>query len=108
MKKNFTKLLCLSIAMILFLTGCGQFADGGGSVWQGGLWVIPTLTLAGAAWFGYRTYVIHYGGSNIIEAGAVTDKEGGNIPIYQLGQFWYSVTLFVATLIIIFMVNSDK
>ena len=109
MKKINKSIVAFLIATLFFLTGCSQFADGGGSIWQGGLWILPTLTAIGAGIFGYQAYKGSKSGSKIIDAsGAITDKEGGNVPIYKFGQFWFSVGLTVATIIIILMVNSDK
>lgn len=93
--------------MALFLVGCSKYPDGT-SVYQGGLWIVPALTLAGAALFGYQAYKGSISGSKIIENGSVTPKEGGNVPIWKFGQFWFSVALAVATIIILFMINGDK
>lgn len=103
------KAIWTAFVLTLLLTGCGQFADGGGSVWQGGLWIIPTVTGLGAAWFWYVTIRAHFSGSNKINAaGFVTNEEGGRMPLYQIGQFWYAVGLTIATIVIIIMVNADK
>ena len=100
--KNLIAILTLSV-----LAGCSKFSDGT-SVFQGGLWLVPTLTALGAAIFGYQAYKGSKSGSNLIEAGATTPKEGGNVPIWKFGQFWFSVTLIVATLIILVAINGDK
>jgi len=102
------KKLLAFISVLLFMTSCSKFHDGGGSVWQGGLWILPILTTLGAAFFGYKAYKSSKGGSNVIEGGAITNKEGGNVPIWQLGYFYFAVGLLIATIVIVIMVNGDK
>ena len=94
--------------LALFLTGCGQFADGGGSVWQGGLWIIPTVTGLGALWFWYVTIRAQKSGSYKIVDGKITKEDGGKMKLWEIGQFWFAVGLTIATIAIIIMVNSDK
>lgn len=92
----------------IFLMSCGHYTDGT-SVWAGGLWIIPLVTIIGSAIFFYKAYRSSKSGSNkILPNGGISNEEGGNVPIYQLGFFWFSVILAVATGIIIWMVNSDK
>ena len=109
MKKVFKPILAFLIASVLLLTGCTDFADTPGkSIWSEGLWILPWLTGIGSTIFFYVAYKGSKSGSNIIENGGVTDKEGGNVPIYQFGQFWFGVGLAVATIFIIWNVLSNR
>lgn len=102
---KFLSVLMIVIASIL-LTGCAQFSDGS-SVWQDFMWVIPTMTGIGAVIFGVLAYKSSKSNSkwnpNLGRTG-----DAGNVPIYKLGYFVFSMILVVATIIIIFMVTGDK
>lgn len=98
MKKMFKSLSAFLICSLFLLTGCAQFADGGGSVWQGGLGILPVLTFVGAAIFGYQAYKGSKSGSNT----------GENVPIWKFGQFYFSIGLLIATIFIIWNVISNK
>lgn len=104
------KSLLLIASMFLFLlTGCTHYADGT-SVWSGGLFILPLLTVIGAAIFGYQAYKAHNSGftqqvkdfnaeGKLIGVRTVEGDE--KIPYYKIGQFWFSVALVVATIIIV-------
>lgn len=55
--KKVKQLLGLTLISTL-LTGCAHFPDyaGGGSVWQGWLWVVPTLPAIGSAIYFVSAY----------------------------------------------------
>ena len=103
----------LAFALVVFtLASCGKFHDDGTSVWQGMLWVIPAITLIGSAIFFYKSYQSYKSGTVVQKS----REEGGGFrydkdiktPIYKMGFFWFGIALFVATVIIIIMVNADK
>lgn len=98
----------LAIIAAFLLTGCGKFSDGT-SIWQGGLWIIPTVTQLAALWFLYVALRAQKSGSyKINEAGFVTKEDGGKMPIYQIGQFWFFVGFQLATIGIIIWQNLEK
>ena len=102
------KSIILFVLASVFLMSCGNFSDGT-SVWQSGLWIVPWLTGVGAAIFFALAYKSSKSGSNkILPNGGISKEEGGNVPLTQLGFFWFSVALAVATIVIVIMVNSDK
>lgn len=107
--KNLKTIFAFLTACVFMLTSCTDFADTPGkSVWSEGLWILPWITAIGAGIFGYQAYKGSRSGSNIISNGAVTDKEGGNVPIWQFGQFWFAVGLTIATIFIIWNVVSNR
>jgi hypothetical protein len=106
MKKT---LLLFASLISLMLVSCTHYADGT-SVWSGGLFILPLLTLAGAAIFGYQAYKAHNSGftqqvpikdetGKII--GGKTIEGDEKVPYFKIGQFWFSVALAVATIIIV-------
>ena len=102
------KLLLFSL-MAIFLMSCGKFHDDGTSVWQAGLWIIPVITIIGSIIFGWLTYKSATSGSNTYDSrGAKTGIDGGDVPFYKIGWFYFSAGLFIATIVIVIMVNSDK
>lgn len=101
--KSFIYLL---LSILLF--SCGKFSDGGGSVWQQGLWVVPWLTGLGGTWFMYLAYKASKSNSTTqTKDGRIIDNTG-NVPIYKLGKFYFACALYLATIIIVIMVNADK
>jgi len=107
--KNLKTIFAFLIACTFMLVGCADFADTPGkSVWSEGMWIIPWLTGVGSVIFFYQAYRGSKSGSNIIKEGRVTDEEGGNVPIYKFGFFWFGVALAVATGLIILNVISEK
>lgn len=94
---------------ILFLASCAKISGTDTSVWAEGGWILPWVTGIGSVIFAYQAYKGSKAGSNIVDPnGAVTDKEGGNVPIWKFGQFWFSVALAIATIIIIISFISNK
>ena len=99
------KLILFSLLTVLLMS-CGKFSDGT-SVWQDGLIIIPLLTGLGSLIFFYIAWLKSKSGSEqqTPTGYKYSDK---NVPLYKIGQFWYSVALAVATIVIIIMVNADK
>lgn len=73
----------------------------------GGLFLIPLLTLAGAVVFGYQAYKASKSGSTITDQFG-TKESDENVPLWNIGQFWFSVALVVATIVITIMMIGDK
>jgi hypothetical protein len=99
----------MAIAMFV-LTGCTDFADTPGkSVWSEGTWILPWVTGIGSAIFGYITYKAATSGSYSIDpvTGVRTDFDE-NVPFYKIGQFYFSVGLFIATVFIIWNTISNR
>lgn len=110
--KRIFNLLALIISTAFVLTGCAKFEDGT-SVWADGLWIIPTLTSIGAIIFGVAAYRGSKSNSTTRIPGAPGQPDQiidntGNVPIYKFGQFWFSVALVVATIVIVLMVTIGK
>ena len=93
--------------MAILLTGCAQFSDGS-SVWQEGLWIIPTVTGLGALLFFYFAYRASRSNSTQQIPGRGKVDNTGNVPIYKTGFFVFSMILVLATIVIIFAVSGDK
>ena len=110
--KNIDKLLGVILAVAFLSVGfasCTDFADTPGkSVWSEGLWIIPTVTALGAAWFWYVSIKAHQSGSYKIIEGRLTKEDGGKMPIWEIGQFWFAVGLTIATIFVIWNVVSNR
>lgn len=91
--------------MTMFLVSCGKHRDGT-SVWAGGLWILPVVCLVGSAIFFRLAYKSSKSGSTMNPS--FGGGEGGNVPIYKHGFFWFSVVLLVAAAVIAFVVNAEK
>lgn len=99
------KSFLIVIIASLLLSSCGHYRDGS-SVWQAGMWIAPLLTLIGFFYFGYTAWKSSRSGStwNPKYGGG----EAGNVPIWQLGRFWFAVAFLLATIAIIWAVNWEK
>ena len=111
MKKIFS-ILTIIISAAFVLTGCAKFDDGT-SVWAKELWLAPTLTGIGSLIFGIAAIIGSKSNSTTRIPGAPGQPDQildntGNIPIYKFGQFWFSVVLALATLVIVLMVSIGK
>lgn len=108
--KNLKLILLVFITSFLF-TGCAKFHDGG-SVWSGGLFIIPWVTGLASLFFGYLTYKEWKKGGT----GGYVNKNGVPVwtedeekfAIYKASFFWFSVILAAATIGIIIGVNGSK
>lgn len=74
----------------------------------GGLWIIPLLTLGGAAVFGYLGYKSSKSGSTVQNRdGSITESKE-NVPFYKTGFGVFSILLVIATIVILIMMYSDR
>lgn len=78
------------------------------SIFGGGLFIIPLLTLGGAIWFGYVAYKAHNSNSTKSDREKGIIDNTGNVPYWQIGQAWFSAILFLATIVIVAAMISDK
>lgn len=92
--------------MVLLLASCSKHSDGT-SVWAGGLWILPIVTLGGMLFFLYKSIMASKSNSTTDVGGRVIDNTG-NVSFYKTGWFVFVVGLFIATVAIIWMVNSDR
>lgn len=79
----------------------------GTSVWGGGLWILPWLTGLGSLVFLGLAYRSSKSNSTKQTKNGTIDNTG-NVPITQLGLFWFGAALALATIIILIVVNSSK
>lgn len=102
------KLLFAFLTVLMFVsTGCAKFSDGT-SVWQAGLWVVPSLTIAGALIFGFLGYKDWKSGTTqTLPDGKVVTSDK-RLPLYKVPYLIYSACLIVATIAIVLLVNGDK
>jgi len=113
-KKFFTKadpvdtvktLLALPLITVL-LQSCGHFPDGT-SVWAELTWLVPLFPFIGAVIFGIVAYRKSKSGSEQQTPGGYKSYKA-NVPLYKIGQFWFSVVLLIATAVIIAVQNAAK
>lgn len=94
------------ILLMFVLQSCGHFPDGA-SVWSEGTWLVPLFPFVGAVIFGVIAWRKSKSGSEQQTVhGIKSYKE--NVPIYKIGQFWFSVILLIATVVIIALQNASK
>ena len=74
----------------------------------GGLWIIPLLTFAGSMIFLYQAYKASKSNSTTQLGDGRTLDNTGNVPIYKVGRFYFSVALFVATIVILLVMYGDR
>lgn len=96
----------LLFALLLMSAGCGKHSDGT-SVWAEGLFLVALLPFLGSLYFFYTAYKASKSNSTT-QVGTTVIDNTGNVPIYKTGRFWFGVALIVATIAIIWAVNSDK
>lgn len=104
------KNLILFIFCSIFLMSCGRYADGQ-SVWTADgepLWILPLLTFLPACYFTYRSVLKSKSGSESQLPGGGYEDLKKNIPFYKQNLFKFAAVLFIATIVIIIMVNRDK
>jgi hypothetical protein len=82
-------------------------------VFGGALWILPLLTLLGAIWFMYIAIRAHKSNSTQQVYDPKTDRyitkdNTGNVPYTKIGQFYFSVALFIATIWIVIAMVLDK
>lgn len=77
----------------------------------GGLWIIPLLSFLGGSVFLYQSYRASKSGSeqqnsSVKGRGWQSDK---NIPIHKTGgKFYFAVALYVATVVFLLVMYSDR
>lgn len=74
---------------------------------SGGLWIIPVLCFIGGCIFFYFAWQAHTSNSTITGPGGVIENTG-NVPLTQIGQFWFAVICWVASGIIAWAMYRDK
>lgn len=88
------------------LQSCGRFSDGT-SVWAEWTWLVPAIPFIGFIVFGVIAFRKSKSGSDQqTTSGIVQFKK--NVPIWKIGQFWFSVALLLATIGIIIAQNASK
>lgn len=105
----------LFLLPILFLVSCAHYPDGT-SVWGEGLWLIPLIIAIGfflsayRAWKAYNSGTVVGGGYPYGPTRDVTGPKGEKIkpPMYKNGWLWFSIILFVAFWVVVYVVNNGK
>lgn len=99
----------LFLLPILFLVSCAHYPDGT-SVWSEGLWILPVLIAIGFFLSAYRAWVAYNSGT--VEGGGggkpYKDLGKGKPPMKNNGWLWFSIFLFVAFWVVIYVVNNGK
>ncbi len=75
------------------------------SVFGGGLFIIPAITLFGAIFFGYKAFVSSKSGSTQQDINGTKNVDGNTI---NKGYLIFSIICLVATIAIIIAMVSDK
>ena len=99
---NFFFVFCVAILM----QSCGKFSDGT-SVWQGGLWLLPTVTLTASLFFLGLAYFASRSGSWWWQNHRIKESKE-NIPIIKVPFFIFFIVLLIATIVIAIVVNSER
>jgi len=95
-----------ALALIYMTAGCVNFTGTQESIWGDGLWIIPTLTGAGAAIFGYKAWKDSHGPFYNEDGTLITDKT--RVPLYKIGFFYFFIALVIATILIITNIVSER
>lgn len=77
------------------------------SIFSGGLWLIPLLTLTGTAIFGYKGYKASKSNSTQQTPSGTKDNTG-NVPFYKTGFGILSILCFLATIAIVLLMVGDR
>ncbi len=76
------------------------------SVFGGGLWIIPLLTLAGAVFFGIKTWRSSHSGSvTYHQDGSKTESDKNKL---NTGYLVFTVALVVATVVFIIWMYNER
>lgn len=107
-KKFFTKTdsAAVLILFMFILQSCGHYPDGT-SVWAEWTWLVPVIPGIGSIIFFSIAYAKSKSGSNQQTPGGIVDSDK-NVPIYKIGQFWFSMILLAAAVAIIIAQNASK
>lgn len=95
------------LIFLLPLQSCGHFPDGT-SVWAEWTWLVPLIPFVGAVIFGVKAYRKSKSGSEQQQPGGGYVSYRENVPIYKIGQFWFSMILLAAAVAIIIAQNASK
>jgi uncharacterized membrane protein len=92
------------LIVVFCITGFASFHGTNESIWAGGLWIIPTLTQAGALWFLVIAFEASKSGSQRYDKPTHrTVYDNVNVSIFKVAQFIYFVCLtFLTSAIMIF------
>lgn len=74
----------------------------------GGAWIVPLALLIGAAVFAYQTYKAYTSGAKKYVEGKGWVASEGKVPVWEIGQFWFSVILLVAFIAFFLIQNAEK
>jgi len=94
------------LIFLLPLQSCGKFSDGT-SVWAEWTWLVPLIPFIGSLIFGVIAFRKSKSGSNQQTPGGILNSDK-NVPIYKIGQFWFSMILLAAAVAIIIAQNASK
>lgn len=100
---SFLLVFCLSFVMI----ACGKFADGT-SVWQDGMWLIPTILFLAAVYSFYRANKAYNSGGSWNWLGnkkVYSDKPAN---IWTIGAFWFGIIFTLVFIGVIIWQNAEK
>lgn len=97
----------LLYSLLILLSSCARHRDGG-SGWDGGLWIIPTLTGLASLWFCYLSVKASKSNSTQQMPDGSIKNNTGNVPVYKMGKFYFFLIFLLATAAIIVLVNGDR
>jgi hypothetical protein len=69
---------------------------------------IPIGLFVGAAWSLYRGYKAHQSNSTTQLPNGQIINNTGNVPLWKTTQFIFAVALFVAGIVVLFMLHGDR
>jgi hypothetical protein len=93
--------LLLFVWSLVFLTGCSPSFQKMG-------WFIPVLFFAAALFFFYRAIILQKKTGYYLPSVNNKRKKEGQIKIYKLGQFWYSLVFLIAAVVVMIAMVSAK
>lgn len=98
--------ILFALSLIYMTSGCVTLRGTNESVWGDGLWIVPTLTGFGAAIFGFKSWKDSHGPFYKEDGTLITDSTP--VPIYKIGFFYFSISLVIATILIIFNIVNKR
>lgn len=72
-----------------------------------GLWIVPTITFIASIFFGVKAWISHTSGSTVQTPTGIVESTQ-NVPLHEIGFFWFFVVLLAATIGIILWIRSEK
>jgi len=73
----------------------------------GGFWIIPLITFIGGSICMYFAAKISKSGSTVQTQDGIKQSDQ-NVPITKIGQFWFAVVLYAATVVILLVMHGDR